>query len=324
MTSTGMTAGGSNPYRAAEWTGTGFVIGQFPVEAPGPGEARVRVTACSVCLTEVHYIDGYYDELDAPARLGHEYAGIVEAVGPGVAGLDPGGLVAGFGAFGGFGEVLVTAADLLLPLPAGLAPDVACLLEPVSCCVLAVRQGRITPGATVLVTGAGSNGLLIVQLARTFGAGRVIVSEPDDRRRALARDLGADEVLDPAAAPLAEVLRDTAVEVAFESAGSVAAVRDCLGAVDAGGRVVLFGVHRDSAELPVPLYQFHFRNLSLIGSFGADLDAARQAAALLPGLALKPLISHRFGLDDIGRAFDAARSGTGLKVIVYPGSPGSG
>ncbi len=84
------------------------------------------------------------------------------------------------------------------------------------------------------------------------------------------------------------------------------------------GRVVMFGVHRDTSILRLPLYGFHYRNLTLIGSFGADRQAAEEAAGLLGQLDLEPLISHRFGLDDIGAAFDAARSGAGLKVIVYP------
>ena len=314
----------SRSYRAAEWTGAGFGIREFPVAEPGPGEVRIRVAACSVCLTEVHFVDGFYDELNVPARLGHEYAGVVEALGPSVTGLSAGSPVAGFGAFGGFGEVVTAPAELFQPLPHGLPPDRGCLLEPVSCCVYAVRRGRISAGATVLVTGAGSNGLLILQLARQFGAGRVIVSEPDDRRRALALELGADEVIDPAAAPLGELLQDAAIEVAFESAGSPAALQGCLDAAGNDGRVVLFGVNRDTAVLPLPLYGFHFRNLSLIGSFGADQEAARQAAELLPALELEPLISYRFALDDITQAFDTARSGAGLKVIVCPGLQAAG
>lgn len=308
-------------FRAAEWTADGFQVRSFPFAPPGPGEVQVRVAACSVCLTEVHFIDGYYDELAAPARLGHEYCGVVAAVGPGVTSPAPGQLVAGFDAFGGFGEVVTAAAGLFVPLPDGLSADRGCLLEPVSCCAYAVRRGAVPPGATVLVTGAGSNGLLITQLARQAGAGRVIVSEPDPRRRGQALALGADDVLDPAAGPLAQALGGDVIGVAFESAGSLGGLRDCLDAVADDGRVVMFGVHRDTSILRLPLYGFHYRNLTLIGSFGADRQAAEQAAALLPGLDLDPLISHRFGLDHIGAAFDAARSGAGLKVIVYPGEP---
>jgi threonine dehydrogenase-like Zn-dependent dehydrogenase len=173
----------------------------------------------------------------------------------------------------------------------------------------------------VLVTGAGSNGLLIVQLARLAGAAEVIVSEPDAQRRARALDLGADHAVDPASGPPALALRDGGIAVAFESAGNPAALRDCLDAVADDGRVVMFGVHRDTAVLELPLYGFHFRNLSLIGSFGADRAAADEAAGLLGTLNTDGLISHRFGLDDIGAAFSAARSGAGLKVLVYPGQP---
>ena len=308
--------GGS--FRAAEWRAGQFQVSEFPLTQPGPGQVRVRVSACSVCLTEVHYTDGYYDELAAPARLGHEFCGLVEAVGPGVAGLAQGSLVAGFDAFGGFGEIVTEAAGLFVPLPDGLPPDRGCLLEPVSCCVYAVRRAAVPPGATVLVTGAGSNGLLIAQLARQAGAGQVIVSEPDPCRRERALALGADEVVDPAAGPLAGALRDRVVSVGIESAGRPAALRDLLDVVADDGRVVMFGVHRDTAVLELPLYGFHFRNLSLIGSFGADREAAAQAARLLPDLELEPLISHRFGLADLAPAFAAARSGAGLKVIVYP------
>lgn len=309
----------SESFRAAEWTGRGFELRTFPVDPPGPGEVRVRVSACSVCVTEVHFTDGYYDELAAPARLGHEYCGVVDSVGPDVTGLAEGSLVAGFAAFGGFGEVVTAPAGLFVPLPAGLPADRGCLLEPVSCCAYAVRRGAVPAGSTVLVTGAGSNGLLITQLARTAGAGRVIVSEPDPRRRGQALALGADDAFDPAAGPLAEALRDEVIGVAFESAGSLGALRDCLDVVADDGRVVLFGVHRDTSMLRLPLYDFHYRNLSLIGSFGADRQAAEQAAGLLADLDTESLISHRFGLGDIGAAFDAARSGAGLKVIVYPG-----
>jgi 2-desacetyl-2-hydroxyethyl bacteriochlorophyllide A dehydrogenase len=308
-------------YRAAEWTAGGFQVSEFPLVPPGRGEVQVRVSACSVCLTEVHFTDGYYDELAAPARLGHEFCGVVEAAGPEVDGLAEGSLVAGFDSFGGFGEIVTGAAGLFVPLPIDLPPERGCLLEPVSCCVYAVRRAGAPSGATVLVTGAGSNGLLIAQLARQAGAGRVIVSEPDASRREQALALGADEVVDPAAAPLAEALRGRVITLGFESAGSPAALRDLLDVVADDGRVVMFGVHRDTAVLQLPLYGFHFRNLSLIGSFGADRQAAARAAELLPELELDALISHTFGLDEIARAFAAARSASGLKVIVYPGRP---
>ena len=292
-----------------------------PLAPPGPGEVQVRVSACSVCLTEVHFTDGYYDELDAPARLGHEYCGVVAAAGPAVTSLAEGSLVAGFDAFGGFGEVVTAAAERFVPLQAGLPADRGCLLEPVSCCVYAVRRGAVPAGATVLVTGAGSNGLMIAAVARKAGAGRVIVSEPDARRRGLALALGADEALDPADGPLTEALRDEVISVAFESAGSPAALAGLPGRGGRrrpGGHVRRAPGHRDATAAalrlsfpePVPDRQLRRRP--------RGRRAGRRAA---PELDLESLISHRFGLDEITAAFEAARSAAGLKVIVYPDRP---
>jgi threonine dehydrogenase-like Zn-dependent dehydrogenase len=269
-------------------------------------------------LTEVHFIHGFYDELDAPARLGHEFAGVVDAVGPGVSAMSIGDPVAGFGVFGGFAGMTTGPAAMFQPLPPGLDPQAGCFLEPVSCCLQAVRKGGVPAGATVLVTGAGSNGLLISQILRRTGAGRTIVSEPDPRRRALALDLGADEVLDPAAAPLPAALAGAGVQAAFETAGSLPALRDCIDVLTDYGRVVLFGVNRDTDVLDVPVYRFHRRNLSLITSFGAERPDAAAAAGLLGSLALAPLISHSYPLADIAAAFETARGGAGLKVLVYP------
>ena len=304
-------------FAAAEWTGSGFRLTVVPVAWPAAGEVRVRVGACGVCLTEVHFVHGYYDELQAPPRLGHEFAGVVDATGPGVTALAPGDLVAGFDLFGGFAEIVAGPQALFQALPPGLPADHGCFLEPLSCCLQAVRRGRAPAGATALVTGAGSNGLLITQLLRRDGV-RTIVSEPDPRRRTLALELGADEAVDPAAVPLAEALGGADVQVAFETAGRLDALRDCIEVLGDDGRAVVFGVNRDTDVLAIPLYRFHRRNLSLITSFGADRDTAADAAAILPALRIEPLITHRYRLAEIGAAFDAARAGAGLKAVVYP------
>src|SRR5688500_4835962 len=130
-------------YRSAEWTGTDFRIDDLPLPEPGPGEIRVDVAACSVCLTEVHQVDGYYDTFTIPGRMGHEYGGRVTAVGPGVDGFTVGMSVGAIGAFGGFGETVVAPAEKFLPIPDSVPIQHACFVEPVACCVKAVRRGRI-------------------------------------------------------------------------------------------------------------------------------------------------------------------------------------
>jgi len=305
--------------RSAQWTGSAFEVEELVPAEPAPGEISVRVAACGVCVTEVHFVDGYYDAraFDIPPRMGHEFGGVVEAVGAGVD-IEPGTLVGAFGAMGGFGEVAVGRADLFRVVSSDLPPHLSAFLEPVSACVYAVRRARIRLGATVLVTGAGSNGLIILQLARRAGAARVIVSEPDPARRAFALELGADVALDPSETPIREALEGERVQVAIDSTGFVPALTDCLAALAGDGTAVMFGVSRNTARLELTLLDFHLRDLTLVASMGADDAASISSAALLPKLDLEPIISHRFSLNELDDAFAVARRGAGQKVLVFP------
>jgi 2-desacetyl-2-hydroxyethyl bacteriochlorophyllide A dehydrogenase len=317
-----MTASSQETFRSAAWTGTEFRIDELPIAEPGPGDVRVRIAACGVCVTEVHYVDGLYDGFNLPPRLGHEYGGLVEAVGPGVEGIEVGDAVGAVGSFGGFGEAVVAPAKDFLRISAGLPLHHSCFLEPVSACTKALRLGRIPFGGSVLVAGAGSNGLLLLQLARLSGAARVVVSEPNGERRALARQLGADEVLDPGEASVPDQVGGRPFQVAFETSGHPAALRECLDVVAAEGRAVMFGVSSDTARLELPLWGFHMSDAALVASMGYDHEATEVAAAILPRLEIEPLITDRFSLEGVADAFEAARNGTSLKSLVYPDQMG--
>ena len=107
--------------------------------------------------------------------------------------------------------------------------------------------------------------------------------------------------------------------MAFESAGVPAALTDCLQSVANGGRVVMIGVHPTAACLSLHLDDFHPRNLSLVGVYGGRGQCPRSGAQWLAHLDIEPLIGRRFELADINTAFDVARSGQSLKVLVGPG-----
>jgi threonine 3-dehydrogenase len=176
----------------------------------------------------------------------------------------------------------------------------------------------------VLITGAGPMGLIQLQLVRRGGAARIIVSEPNPNRRALARELGADVVLDPAerdvAARVREITSGRGVDAAFETAGDPRPLADCIAAATQGGAIVLVGVNGRAARFELELYDFHFRDLRLIGSYGgAGRGGFRAAAGWLGQIQVQPLVSHRFGLAELGDAFAVARTGSGCKVLVYPG-----
>src|SRR5439155_14318389 len=176
--------------RAMVWTGAKtFRLEQRSLPEPGPGQVRVAVHACGVCMTEVHSLEGYFTIREPPMVLGHEWGGVVEAVGSGVADIAIGTPVAGAG-MGGYADHAVVSADRVFPLPAGVPLDEAAFVEPLACLIRAVENGPIQPGSSALVTGAGPMGLVLLQLVQRAGAG-VLVSEPAAARRELALRLGA-------------------------------------------------------------------------------------------------------------------------------------
>jgi L-iditol 2-dehydrogenase len=274
-------------------------------------------------MTDVHTIDGSFGQPKPPRVLGHEWGGTVEAIGPDVTGVAIGTPVA-CSSQGGFSEKVVLAADRVFPLPRAAGLDDVNFVEPLACCLTAVQNAHLAVGATVLITGAGPMGLMLLQLARRGGAARVLVSEPNQPRRELARQLGADVAIDPTREPLAEAVtafsHGAGVDAAFETAGHPSPLDDCLSAVAEDGTVVLVGVNPASARLELPLYPFHRRNLTLRGSYGAHGGGPfKQAVNWLGQLNLGPIVSHRFELADVAEAFDVARSGQCLKVTVGPG-----
>ena len=311
--------------RCAVWVGgRDFSIEERPLPEPGPGEVRVRVAACGVCLTDVHTVDGLLAEVQPPRLMGHEWSGVVEALGAGVAGPAVGTPVAG-GGWGGFAEYLLRPASQVFPIPPGVPLEYAALLEPIECCAAAVQHADLPMGAAVLITGAGPMGLLTLQLARRGGAARVLVSEPNPARRALALRLGAERAIDPREVEVRTAVDDftagRGIDAAFECAGLPGPLADCLRAVTRRGTVVMVGVNPRTARLELDLYDFHYRYLKLMGVYGGPTRGGFGAmVAWLGQLDLAPRISHRFDLADIAQAFEVARTGHGMKVIVRPAS----
>lgn len=313
--------------RCAVWTGgREFQIEERPRPEPGPGEVRVRVHACGICMTEVHTIEGLLGQPKPPRILGHEFGGRIDAIGPGVHGLEVGTLVA-CGGQGGFSEYVVLGTERVFQPRQRVALDQIVFVEPLACCVAAVHSANLPIGATVLITGAGPMGLLMTQLAKRGGAARVLVSEPNQLRRALALQLGADQVIDPVHESLEEAVqeftRGEGIDAAFETAGVPAPLSDCLRSTRDGGIVVMVGVNPRSARFDLELYPFHRRNLTLKGSYGGHSGIGFESAVTWLGqLDLNPIISHRFDLANVADAFAAARNGEGAKVLVYPGASG--
>jgi 2-desacetyl-2-hydroxyethyl bacteriochlorophyllide A dehydrogenase len=297
---------------------------------PGRGEARVRSVVAGVCRTDIDILTGALDErwVRFPVVPGHEWSGVVDAVGEGVTTVEPGQRVVcegnigclacarcragdthlcqsydavGFTRSGGWGEFVVVPARILHVLPEHVSFEAAALVEPGSCVVKALGRARIEPAETVGVVGVGAMGALTIRIARLRSPGAIVAFGVRDEELELARALGADEAVNVSRAePDARGL-----DVVVETAGAVPAVELSTRLVREGGRVVLLGIAGRDQELALPADRIPLRDLSILGSVGYTTAAWAEMVALLrEGLVdLDPIVTHRFPLDRFEDAF---------------------
>ena len=314
--------------------------------AAGAGEALVRVTAAGLCGTDYRIWAG--DRTVAyPRIMGHEFAGVIDAVGSGVSGVRPGQRVVaepnyscgrcplclegnrnlclrrtavGIDVDGGFAELVRLPARCCWPVPDALADEDALLSEPLAVVTRAVARGAPHQGETAAVVGGGTLGLLALQVLRTRGA-RVLVVSRTGRRLALARELGADETRTLDAGPLDEAARRFSgregVDLVVETAGTADAVTHALALVRPGGRVVLTGLPHEPTS--VEFFSVVRREVTIAGSMIYQ-DEFPEALRLLAAGAVqaRPLLTHRFRLDAIAEAFRAHRDPSSIKVAILP------
>lgn len=313
---------------------------------PGPDEVLVRVGVAGLCGTDYAIFTGDR-AVGYPRIMGHEFLGAVAAVGPGSRGLRPGDRVVvepnyscgacplcregnrnlclartavGIDVDGGFAELARVPARCCWPIPAGLADEDALLAEPLAVVVRAVNRGAPRPGETAAVVGAGTLGLLAIQVLRARGARPLVVSRTA-RRFELARRLGAEATHTLEVGSLTTVARGFSgregLDLVVETAGTAPAVNDALALVRPGGRVVLTGLPHEPT--PVSFFTVVRREITIWGSMIYQDEFPEALRLLAEGRVQgRPLVSHRFGLDAIGDAFLAHRDPASIKVAITP------
>jgi L-iditol 2-dehydrogenase len=317
-----------------------------PAPRPGPDEVLVDVRSVGVCGSDVHYYEhGRIGDfvVEAPMVLGHESAGVITEVGPGVTGLAVGQRVsvepgvpdrscpqclAGrynlcpqmrFFATppidGAFAEQVVVHQAFAHPVPDSMSDDEAALLEPLSVGVWACMKGRVGPGSRVLVTGAGPIGLVAVQTALAFGATEVVVSDVNPSRLELARSLGATELVDARSASVADVAPPS---VLLECSGFPPAISEGIRALDRAGRAVLVGMGGD--EIPLPLSAVQGKELEVTGTFRYANTWPTAIALVAAGrVNLDRLVTGHYNLADAEKSLTVGRTDpNSVKVIVHP------
>jgi threonine dehydrogenase-like Zn-dependent dehydrogenase len=337
--------------RAAVWgEGGALTAAELPRPEPGPGEVRVRVGACGICGSDLHLRHiGFVQRGLAP---GHELAGTVDALGPGVAGPAPGTAVAveplrscgrcdecrrgldalcpegqllGVHIHGGFAEYVVVPAARAFPVAADLDPRVASLAEPAAVVVRGLRRGGLAAGSRVLILGAGSIGLLGILAARALGAGEVWISARHAGQAALARELGADRVLSEGETAPDPLARSTPVDLVLETVGGAAdTLSAAAAAVRRGGSVAVVGMFLAPVRLDTLPLLLKEATLAWSYCYGRGSEPCDFAVAtrLLEDERERAarLASHAVPLAEASRAFELAadRRGGAIKVSVIP------
>ena len=315
---------------------------------PKPGEVRLKIMATGICGSDVHGYLGITGRRIPPMIMGHEFAGTVDALGDGTgegngieigmrATVQPvvfcgkcGYCLAGetnlcinrriFGVMsenGSMAEYLCVPAELVVPLPHGMSMEQGAMAEAAAVAFGAVRRAGPLSGKDVLIVGAGPIGLLILQMAQAFGAGRVFVSDFDDNRLRIARLLGACKVINPGCDdPAGEI--PGGADVSFEAVGMTPAVAQAVALTKSGGTSVWVG--NSQKIIDVDMQAIVTRKLSILGSYiythREFVDTVQMLNAGI--IRCDAIISHRYPLENGVEVMAemAASPGKYLKVIL--------
>lgn len=326
-----------------------FAVTDLPTPHAGPGELVLCNQVCGVCGTDVHIYHGEPGSADVnpPVVLGHEYSGEVVEVGEGVTGfavgdhvtVDP-NIYCGHCAYcqngkkqlcpsmeaigvtrdGGFAQYSLIPASQAFKLEPTVPWEAAAMAEPLACCLHGIDLAGIQVGDKVCVVGGGAIGLLMVQLAKLSGASQIVLSEPNEKRRQVGLQLGANAALDPtrpdSQEAFAQVLGGGA-NVVIECVGNVPAVKSAFQFAGKGATVLLFSVPKVDATFDLPLFDVYKKELTIKGSFVNPDTHARAVALINSGkVDFGPIITHRFTLDQLPEAIAMQMSDASIKVVV--------
>lgn len=285
-----------------------YEVQDVPVPEIKDSQCLIKVGACTVCATDVKYFKGLQMR-PWPSPMGHEITGVVEEVGGKVEGFRKGDRILSRIVWGGFAEYVPSDSDMLVHLPESIGFEEGAIAQLLP---IAVRGAELSmkPGNTVFVSGLGAAGLLCVQVAKAYGASKVIAADLFKMKRDLALDLGADMVLDPKSDDVVQRVRAETgggVDVAMEAVGVEPSFRACEESVRCGGIISIFGTHLKPIELKLTQWEGRSLQLHMMREQRHEMPAMlRKAVDLLASgkVRLKPLLSRVMKLDDIMEAFD--------------------
>ena len=327
-------------------------IGTVPDPTPGTSELIIRVGACGICGTDLHIAEGEFPPTPYPIVPGHEFAGEVVAMGTGVpkgiggkdtvirigtrVAVDPslfcghcdfcrtghGNLCLNWGAIGdtvdgAFAEYVKVPAANAYVLPENMSFRAAALIEPTSCAVHGLHRLNPRSGDTFLIVGAGTMGLLLLQLALRGGASRVAMVDLNTQRLERAMKFGAHRTYTDVKQALEE--ETLGFDCVVDATGVARAIESALTAVKRGGKFMVFGVAPQEARVPVSPFSIYNDEITIVGSM-AVLFSFEQALDLINSNVIntEAMLTTALPLEDFPKALDMVRRGEGVKTQILP------
>ncbi len=327
----------------------GIWLEELPQPQIGPNDVLIKIAKTAICGTDMHIFN--WDEwarktIPVPMAVGHEYCGRVVEIGSEVRGLRVGDRVSGEGHItcghcrncragrrhlcrnaigvgvnrpGAFAEYLAIPADNAFKLPDSISDDIAAILDPFGNATHTALAFNMV-GEDVLITGAGPIGIMAVAIARFIGARHVVITDVNDFRLELAKQMGATRAVNVQRETIEQTMSALGMQEGFdvglEMSGHMTALRDLLRTMHHGGSVAVLGI--PPQEAAIDWTQVIFKGLTLKGIYGREMFETwyKMASLLQSGLTLQPLITHHLPIQDYREAFAIMGSGRAGKVIL--------
>ena len=306
----------------------GIWMAEAPKPPVGPNDVLIRIRKTAICGTDMHiynWDDWAQKTIPVPMHVGHEYVGTVEAMGEEVRGLRIGQRVSGEGHIvcghcrncragrrhlcrntvgvgvnrpGAFADYLVIPAVNAFPIPDDIPDEIAAIFDPLGNAVHTALSFDLV-GEDVLVTGAGPIGIMGALVAQVVGARKVVITDINPTRLALARKLGVHHVVDASKEKLRDVMNQEGMkegfDVGLEMSGSAVAFRDMIDTMNNGGKIAILGIAPTGFE--IDWNKVIFKMLTLKGIYGREMfETWYKMIALVQGpLDVSGLITHRIG-----------------------------
>lgn len=323
-------------------------IEEKPIPRVESQKVLIKVEMCGICGTDILIYTGKFP-VHFPYSPGHEYCGTVEETGEAVRYIKPGDRVVvdpnyscgscyyciralphlcenqktpGIKSNGGFAEYVAVPERIVHKIPDALSMNDAVLTESLSCALHALDLAGSLTSRQVCILGGGTMGMLTLELVKSCGAGLVILSEPVAARRTLAKEIGADIVVDPMKEDLEKVVRGNTssygIDVVLETAGLSQTVEQAMSVVRRQGRVILIGICPQDEKISISPFKVIKDELCIMGSFLNPHTFPRAINLLAEG---KIKAGHYLGgmsfpLSKIKEAFELCRKGRSLKVVI--------